>query len=152
MRHTWVLKMQTFFRCGQIRNSRGKSPKVARFLFLGHKIGTKQDIAVLKRSFHWEQLCQRSQCRVCCEKKVMEVFVNTPFFCTKKKSLLKWATSYSLTFWAKINRKNSEKERKYKKIIVYSISFAVNEKYVEIFIWIVSQVKYEKYAKKTEKN
>ena len=84
-------------------------------------------------------------------KKVMEFFVNTPFFCTKKKSLLKWTTSYSWTFWSKINRKNSEKERNYKKIIVYSIYFAVNEKYVKIFILIVSQVKCGKYAKNWKK-
>ena len=68
---------------------RGKSPKVAPFLFLGHKIVTNRDIetwfAVLKRSFHWEQFCRRNQCHACCEKKVTEVFVNTPFFLHKEK-------------------------------------------------------------------
>ena len=38
-----------------------------------------------------------------------------------------------------------------KKKIVYSISFDLNEKYVEIFILIVSQVKYVKNAKKQNK-
>ena len=84
-------------------------------------------------------------------KKSYGSFCQHTFFCTKKKNLLKWTTSYSLPFWAKIYRKYSKKESKYEKIIVYSISFAVNGKYVEIFILIVSQVKYGKYAKNWKK-
>ena len=51
-----------------------------------------------------------------------------------------WPTFWPFRFFIfmKAEKWNSEKQRKYKKFIVYSISFAVNEKFVEIFILIVS--------------
>jgi len=79
-------------------------------------------------------------------KKSYGSFCQHTFFLHKQKKSPKVDHFLFINFFSQ-NRKNSEKERKYKKIIVYSISFAVKEKYVEIFILIVSQVKYGKYAK-----